>query len=393
MKKVYIILGALFIAMMIGGFFSTSTLMAQESQFRAKFVEFQRGEKLVALSSLVKQNKNTIPQEIEAIIQEAMQEGKNYNERMQLLDLASSIATMHVEWNGGPQELISKVEQLQKAEAKKKEEAEKDIVALAKLTQETENVPGNFLMTLHQGDIEKKGLKPVVYPHWVHRPFFRCKVCHEKIFLKERRANDITHEKMARGQYCGTCHNGKMSFATEDEKSCNRCHLFGLPEAKPLINMSYYTPEKFKEIASRVGSQWIPEKLPQGKLPKDKFGFINWVELDKLEAFKPKTSINGEDSDEGVRDTYVLFEMKSEFLDDVLFSHKIHSTWLNCSLCHPKIFKPEAGANTVTMIEIKEGKSCGRCHGRVSFTPKDCMRCHKHTGEPPQGTVRRTAVK
>lgn len=392
MKKAYI-LSALLIVMMIGGVYSTPTLMAQESQFRMKFVEFQGSEKLAGLTFLVKQNKDIIPQEVEAIVQEAMTEGRDYRERMHLLDLANSIATMHREWNGGPQELVSKVELLQKREAKKKEEAEKGTVALAKLTQETENVPGNFLMTLRQGELEKKGLKPVIYPHWVHRPFFRCKVCHEKIFIKERRANDITHEKMAGGQYCGTCHNGKMSFATEDEKSCKRCHLFGLPEAKSIINMSYYTPEKFKEIASRVGSQWIPEKLPDGKLPKDKFGFINWVELDKLEAFKPMASIDSEDRDEGVRDTYVLFEVKSEFLDDVLFSHKIHSTWVNCSICHPKIFKPEAGANSVTMIEIKEGKSCGKCHGRVSFTPKDCLRCHKHTGEPPQGTVRRTVVK
>jgi len=72
----------------------------------------------------------------------------------------------------------------------------------------------------------------------------------------------------------------------------------------------------------------------------------------------------------------------------ILFSHKIHSTWVRCTLCHPNPFKPEVGQNKVKMIEMKDGKSCGKCHGKVAFTYSDCLRCHNQTKENlPEGVL------
>ena len=60
----------------------------------------------------------------------------------------------------------------------------------------------------------------------------------------------------------------------------------------------------------------------------------------------------------------------------VLFPHDIHTAWLECSNCHPKIFAEKAGATPVNMLAILQGEYCGRCHGAVSFPLTECNRCH-----------------
>jgi c(7)-type cytochrome triheme protein len=60
----------------------------------------------------------------------------------------------------------------------------------------------------------------------------------------------------------------------------------------------------------------------------------------------------------------------------VRFPHEAHTRWLTCSNCHPRIFKPRAGGNPVTMDGILLGAWCGVCHGRVAFPLMDCTRCH-----------------
>jgi c(7)-type cytochrome triheme protein len=44
--------------------------------------------------------------------------------------------------------------------------------------------------------------------------------------------------------------------------------------------------------------------------------------------------------------------------------------------CHPQIFGVASSANQYTMQEIFDGFYCGACHGKVSFSNDDCMRCH-----------------
>jgi c(7)-type cytochrome triheme protein len=43
------------------------------------------------------------------------------------------------------------------------------------------------------------------------------------------------------------------------------------------------------------------------------------------------------------------------------------------------VFEPKAGTNEITMIDIEEGRFCGRCHnGDTAFatTITNCGRCH-----------------
>lgn len=53
-----------------------------------------------------------------------------------------------------------------------------------------------------------------------------CTTCHPKPFriLKADKAarTPIVHERMAKGEQCGKCHDGKKAFALEDD--CTRCH-------------------------------------------------------------------------------------------------------------------------------------------------------------------------
>lgn len=68
---------------------------------------------------------------------------------------------------------------------------------------------------------EKTGINPVVFPHWFHRIRFKCKVCHEDIFLLKAGGNDINMLKIMKGQYCGKCHNGRIAWSP---LYCDRCH-------------------------------------------------------------------------------------------------------------------------------------------------------------------------
>jgi c(7)-type cytochrome triheme protein len=68
----------------------------------------------------------------------------------------------------------------------------------------------------------------------------------------------------------------------------------------------------------------------------------------------------------------------------VKFPHSSHTAWLGCSTCHPGVQTGKAG-----MLGILEGKSCGRCHGRVSFAPTmNCGRCHVNLGKPTEEALR-----
>jgi c(7)-type cytochrome triheme protein len=68
---------------------------------------------------------------------------------------------------------------------------------------------------------EKRGMPPVVFPHWLHRIEFKCKVCHPAIFEMRSGSNDIDMNKIISGQFCGKCHNGTISWKPVQ---CARCH-------------------------------------------------------------------------------------------------------------------------------------------------------------------------
>jgi c(7)-type cytochrome triheme protein len=84
-----------------------------------------------------------------------------------------------------------------------------------------EKVLGYYGDMVLNSKAEKRGMPPVVFPHWYHRAEFKCKVCHPAVFEMKSGANDIDMKKIIDGQFCGKCHNGTIAWKPV---ACNRCH-------------------------------------------------------------------------------------------------------------------------------------------------------------------------
>jgi c(7)-type cytochrome triheme protein len=218
---------------------------------------------------------------------------------------------------------------------------------------------------------ENANLAPVVFEHWIHRSKFTCRVCHVDIgFAMKAGTTDIKAADNARGYYCGACHNGKMqsegktvfescsrNVATKDAKRCERCHSFGKTVKSDYDFFSFSQP-----------------------LPKERFGNgLDWEKSEELGLIKPTSFL------EGVSIQRKSLSLQNDFalnptvagMPGIIFSHKKHTVWNGCELCHPEIFMGvKKGTVKYTMVDNFEGKSCGVCHNTVAFPLTDCQRCH-----------------
>ncbi len=82
-------------------------------------------------------------------------------------------------------------------------------------------VPGDIVFQRPPGTEQPTPV--AVFPHWIHRIQFKCYVCHDAIFKMKAGANPITMDAISGGEYCGTCHNGKIAFQVNFD-TCPRCH-------------------------------------------------------------------------------------------------------------------------------------------------------------------------
>ena len=67
-------------------------------------------------------------------------------------------------------------------------------------------------------------IPPSRFSHWPHRIRYRCQACHPAPFAERAGATVVTMDAIARGQYCGRCHDGVTAFAVEIN-GCARCHV------------------------------------------------------------------------------------------------------------------------------------------------------------------------
>jgi c(7)-type cytochrome triheme protein len=218
---------------------------------------------------------------------------------------------------------------------------------------------------------EKAGMAPVVFDHWLHRSNFTCRVCHVDIgFGMKANDTDIKAADNMKGYYCGTCHNGTMAYdgrkvfkscakitSAAESKTCDRCHSLGKDVRKE---------HDFVKFAQR--------------LPKERLGNgINWEKAEEEGLVHPADYI------EGVSIKRKSLAIQKDFslsphvkgMPEIIFSHKKHTVWSGCELCHPEIFVGvKKGTTKYSMIEIFQGKYCGVCHTKVAFPLQDCQRCH-----------------
>ncbi|MDO8445953.1 MAG: cytochrome c3 family protein [Deltaproteobacteria bacterium] len=129
--------------------------------------------------------------------------------------------------------------------------------------------------------------------------------------------------------------------------------------------------------AAKAGAGWHPAALAAIIVPKDKYGLVDWAKAVKEKIITPRHSLDPKATeDDEPLDMDVPIVVKSDFVNDVVYPHAIHTYWFACEGCHEKIFKMAAGQNNMTMSGIAGGNWCGRCHGKVAFPLSDCNRCH-----------------
>ncbi|MBL8490541.1 MAG: cytochrome c, class I [Rhodocyclaceae bacterium] len=117
-------------------------------------------------------------------------------------------------------------------------------------------------------------------------------------------------------------------------------------------------------------------------LPKSFAGNrVNWVEALGQKKIDPRWDRNDLKAEPVIMDMNVVREVKGS-MPDVVYPHKQHTEWLDCSNCHPAIFVPQKGANAISMASILLGEKCGVCHGKVAFPVSECRLCHSKKKEP-----------
>jgi c(7)-type cytochrome triheme protein len=110
-------------------------------------------------------------------------------------------------------------------------------------------------------------------------------------------------------------------------------------------------------------------------LPPDTAGnLVRWVQAIDSGAINPRSQLRP-GTEVRLRDDDLIIA-KFGSMPAVKFPHRQHTLWLDCSNCHDKLFKAQAGANRFSMTAILNGEQCGLCHGAVSFPLTECNRCH-----------------
>ncbi len=138
-----------------------------------------------------------------------------------------------------------------------------------------------------------------------------------------------------------------------------------------------------------------PPKQAFSKMIKGPAGnYVNWVKSLEEGKINPRYDRNDPSIKPIVMDLNIVREVKGS-MPDVVYPHKQHTEWLDCSNCHPAIFIPQKGANQISMAAILLGQKCGVCHGKVAFpiTAKTCRLCHSKNKGKKKKAAAKTAAK
>ncbi|MDH4234041.1 MAG: hypothetical protein OEV15_02745 [Gallionella sp.] len=111
------------------------------------------------------------------------------------------------------------------------------------------------------------------------------------------------------------------------------------------------------------------------RFPSDLGNGVAWVKAVNEGKIKPRWDRLDPAAEPMIMDMSVVRVPKGT-MPDVVFPHKEHTQWLDCSNCHPDIFIPQKGANQISMAAIILGQKCGVCHGKVAFPVSECRLCH-----------------
>ena len=98
-----------------------------------------------------------------------------------------------------------------------------------------------------------------------------------------------------------------------------------------------------------------------GTLSKSNAGNrVDWVKSLNDEKITPRSDRNDPNAKPMVMDMNIVREVKGS-MPDVVYPHKQHTQWLDCSNCHPAIFIPQKGANQISMAWSRTSQWCITC--------------------------------
>lgn len=166
--------------------------------------------------------------------------------------------------------------------------------------------------------------------------------------------------------------------AASDSLSFNRL-------LKPASKRNLPPPEDGIHDPANDGTHALQPPLAAfGAMPKSVAGNrVNWVEALQTKKINPRSDRLDPKAEPMVMDLNIVREVKG-YMPDVVYPHKQHTEWLDCSNCHPAIFVPQKGANAISMAAILMGEKCGVCHGKVAFPVSECRICHSKKKDAPR---------
>lgn len=122
-------------------------------------------------------------------------------------------------------------------------------------------------------------------------------------------------------------------------------------------------------------------------LPSDRSGGVDWGAAVRQGVIRPRESEESTEADTVGAFSYDLY-LSSGAGPQAYFPHSVHSFWLDCRSCHPKVF---SGSGSVTGATAHTEAACGYCHGRVAFSAQACERCHESfSALLPEGRIDKT---
>ena len=162
----------------------------------------------------------------------------------------------------------------------------------------------------------KPGTFEAYFPHSSHTLWLGCQNCHPRVFRTT--GDTLSMAAINAGEQCGQCH-GKVAFAPT---TCERCH------------------EALQMAAGRVTAT-LRDDRALTRLP-------GAVAAGRTQSYAPAS-----------------------------FSHAVHRIRYRCSACHETLFAMQAGAGSMQMADMDNGRGCGACHnGTAAFALVRCARCH-----------------
>ncbi len=203
---------------------------------------------------------------------------------------------------------------------------------------------GNVVMSNYAARVDSD---PVVFPHWLHRAKYTCRLCHVDLgFAMTGGETRVSEEDNRNGLYCGACHDGTEAFAPEESgtdgetiRNCDRCHSH--TKNVELKYDFYDFVEGFPRARFGNRVDWMKAEEEGLVTLKD---YLEGISIERADLMSPEDS---------------QIHAQVVGMPSVIFSHEKHTVWSGCELCHPQIFGIRKRAQVYDMQDIFEGRYCG----------------------------------